>query len=41
MKQEEIRRYIEEILEKAEPEELGWICIFLRTYFAAKPQKRP
>lgn len=41
MKQEEIRKYIEEMLKKAEPEELDWIYIFLRTYFAAKPKKRP
>ena len=29
------------LLKKAEPEELGWIYIFLRTYFAEKLRKRP
>ena len=28
------------LLEKAEPEELGWIYAFLQAYFAAKPKKR-
>lgn len=40
MKQEEIRRYIEEMLKKAEPEELDWIYAFLQAYFAAKLKKR-
>lgn len=41
MKQEEIRKCIEEMLEKAEPEELDWIYIFLQTYFSEKLKSRP
>lgn len=29
------------LLEKAEPEELDWIYIFLQTYFAEKTKTRP
>ena len=29
------------LLKKAEPEELDWIYIFLRTYFAEKLKGRP
>ena len=29
------------LLRKAEPEELDWIYIFLRTYFAEKLKSRP
>ena len=29
------------LLEKAEPEELDWIYIFLQTYFSEKMKSRP